>query len=164
MNETSSSTTEHRNAAVLRVGKALHDMIQAVEAARERAAKQQNLHPTDFACIAYLHRADGPVSPKQIIAYMDLSSGSGTALLDRLEAAGYTRRIPNPDDRRSILIELDVARAEQPLRRYLEIEQSYRALTEALSAKDLDAIATFLEGMIVLTNELEGTRPQSNAP
>jgi DNA-binding MarR family transcriptional regulator len=150
MNEISSSAAE-RDAAVTRVGMALHSVIQAVESARDRAAKGQNLHPTDFSCIGYLYHAEGPVSPKQVIAYLNLSSGSGTALLDRLERAGYTRRLPNPDDRRSILIELDPERAAEPIRRFLEIEHIYRELTGALSTTELDVVARFLEQMGALT-------------
>lgn len=138
---------------------ALHEMIRAVGAARDRAAREQKLHPTDFACIGYLQRVKRPVSAKQIVARMDLSSGSGTALLDRLERAGYTRRIPNPDDRRSVLIELDPAAAAEPMRRYLEIERSYMKIVEGLSMRDLDLTATFLERVGTLVNELDKSQP-----
>jgi DNA-binding MarR family transcriptional regulator len=154
MKETSSSAGEKRKDIRQRVGYALHDLIQAVEAARDRAAKRHNLHPTDFACIGYLYRASGPISPKQIIAQAGLSSGSGTALLDRLEAAGYTRRIPNPGDRRSVLIELDLVAAAEPVRLFLEIEDGYRTLTEKVPSKDLEMIATFLEGVTALSSKM----------
>ena len=36
----------------------------------------------------------------------DLSSGAMTNRLDRLEEAGFLRRLPDPDDRRGILVEL----------------------------------------------------------
>ena len=121
------------------------DLVEAAVTARDQAAKPQNLHPTDFSCIDYLQRVGSPVSPKQIIGHLNLSSGSGTARLDRLEAAGYTRRQPNPEDRRSILIELDREKAKEPLRRLREIEQSYLATTRSFSERDLQAIAEFVE-------------------
>ena len=154
MNETPSSHGRSREALALRVGMALRNMIQGIEVARDRAAREQNLHPTDFGCIGYLYRAEGPVSPKQVIAHMGLSSGSGTALLDRLERAGYTRRLPNPDDRRSVLIELDVNKAAEPLRRFREIEDLYASLTSGMSVEALEDVARFLEQMGLLTAKL----------
>lgn len=156
MDEIASSRDRSRETLALRVSFALRDMIQRIEVAHDRAAREQNLHPTDFACIGFLHRAAGPVSPKQIIAYMGLSSGSATALLDRLERAGYTRRLPNPDDRRSILIELDVKQAAEPLRRFLEIQEFYTSLTNALTDEALEDIARFLEQMGMLTDKILG--------
>jgi DNA-binding MarR family transcriptional regulator len=36
----------------------------------------------------------------------ELSSGAMTSRLDRMEEAGFVRRIPDPDDRRGVLVEL----------------------------------------------------------
>lgn len=154
MNETGSSEAQTRDALDLKVGMALRRMVQRIAAANDQAAREQNLHPTDFTCIGFLHHAGRPVSPKQINAYMGLSSGSGTALLDRLERAGYTRRLPNPDDRRSILIELDAGRSAETVQRYLEIEQLYKSLTDTLTLEALEGIARFLEQMSVLTDKI----------
>jgi len=147
MDKPSSSPGPQHEALTARVRDGVRNLVQSVEAIRDRAAKLQHLHPTDFACLSYLKGVGGPVSPKQINAQLNLSSGSGTALLDRLEKAGYTRRLPNPDDRRSILIELDLEKAEEPLRRLLEIEPSYRTVMESFSEAELEAIARFMEEM-----------------
>jgi DNA-binding MarR family transcriptional regulator len=44
-------------------------------------------------------------SPGQLAADMRLSSGAMTNRLDRMEAAGLIRRLPDPNDRRGTLIE-----------------------------------------------------------
>ena len=52
---------------------------------------------------------DGPPhrkSPGQLSRWAELSSGAMTNRLDRLEQAGLVRRIPDPDDRRGVLVEL----------------------------------------------------------
>jgi len=148
------SSDEARTARLMRVGNALRIMVQQIEEARDEAARRQNLHPTDFGCIAYLYRETEPVSPKQIIAELGLSSGSGTALLDRLEASGYVKRLPNPQDRRSVLIALDREAARGPIALVLRLEESYRKATDALSDHDLDTIATFLEAIGLLHCDL----------
>ena len=145
MTKKPSSEALTRAQRVLRMGGALLKMSQRMEEARERAARQQSLHPTDFSCIGYLHRENRPVSPKEIGPYLHLSSGSITALLDRLEKAGYIRRISNPDDRRSVLVELDKDAAREAIALYLRLENSYRLVTESFSDSELDVISDFLE-------------------
>ena len=44
-------------------------------------------------------------TPGQLAAETGLTTGAITGIVDRLEKAGYARRLPNPDDRRSVLIE-----------------------------------------------------------
>src|SRR5437868_11971211 len=46
------------------------------------------------------------LSPGQLAQAQELSSGAMTNRLDQLEHAGFVRRIPNPDDRRGLLVEL----------------------------------------------------------
>jgi DNA-binding MarR family transcriptional regulator len=45
-------------------------------------------------------------SAGELARIADLSSGAMTNRLDRLEGAGLVRRVPDPDDRRGVLVEL----------------------------------------------------------
>lgn len=96
---------------------------------------------------ACLHR------PKQIIAQLEMSSGTGTALLDRLEKAGYIRRVPNPDDRRSVLIVLDEEKAARPLSFYKVMRASYVAAMSDRSEAELERFASLLEAFSSLDLE-----------
>jgi DNA-binding MarR family transcriptional regulator len=53
-----------------------------------------------------LRRSAHRASPGELARDHELSSGAMTNRLDRLEEAGLVRRIPNPDDRRGVVIEL----------------------------------------------------------
>jgi MarR family transcriptional regulator, organic hydroperoxide resistance regulator len=44
-----------------------------------------------------------------IAAELGITTGGTSKLVDRIEASGYCRRLPNPDDRRSSLLELTPA-------------------------------------------------------
>lgn len=136
---------EERNERMRKIGTALVEVIRAAEDTRTSYARRGNLHPTDFGCIGYLKRRGGSVSPKEIISYLGISSGSGTALIDRLETAGYIKRLPNPDDRRGVLIVLDEEAAKAPVALYLKLHQRYEQATASFSDHDLDVIAEFLE-------------------
>ncbi len=113
----------------------------------ESAARQGKMHPTDLRCISLLQSSTTPVSPKEIIKILGLTSGSGTALFDRLEKLGFTTRIPNADDRRSVLIELDHVAAKAPLALLGDLRERYRQVTERFSDGELDIIADYLEAI-----------------
>ena len=154
MSKQTSSHETAREDVLMPVHRALRQLTEAAQTARDRAAKSQGLHPTDFACIGYLYGIGKPVSPKQISEHLNLSSGSGTALLDRLESAGYTRRLPNPEDRRSLLIELDLDGAESPIRRIKELELIYREVMEQFSDSEIVIATRFIEAIAAFANKL----------
>ncbi len=60
-------------------------------------------------CALRNHGEPYRLSPGQLAQAQDLSSGAMTSRLDRLEEVGLVRRMPNPDDRRGLLIELTEA-------------------------------------------------------
>src|SRR5690349_18084612 len=48
----------------------------------------------------------GPLTAGELAQRSGLAPASVTGLLSRLEKKGFARRIPNPDDRRSVLVEI----------------------------------------------------------
>jgi DNA-binding MarR family transcriptional regulator len=52
-----------------------------------------------------LSAASGGSSPGQLMGVVGTDTAGMTKLLDRLEGKGLVQRCPNPDDRRSVLIE-----------------------------------------------------------
>lgn len=151
-----------REALRQRVGLAILEVIRASEEMRTEAARQQQLHPTDFSCIAYLAAQLAPISPKQIIARLGLTSGSGTALLDRLEHANYIRRLPNPEDRRGLLVELNREAAAKPIAGYEQTEATYREVTDEFSDEELNVVARFLERLC--DRSAAATSPGDHSP
>jgi DNA-binding MarR family transcriptional regulator len=143
-NEIVSTAAETRQARVRRVAAALRTIVRLAQEATERAARDGGLHSTDFECVGFLSAAQRALSPKDIIAHLGISSSSGTALLDRLEKQGYIRRLPNPDDRRSVLIALDADAAHEVIALHAKIEQGFLDVTSDLSMRDLDTVADFL--------------------
>jgi DNA-binding MarR family transcriptional regulator len=53
-----------------------------------------------------LRRSDRAASPGALARDLELSSGAVTSRLDRLESLGYLNRLPDPGDRRGVLVEL----------------------------------------------------------
>jgi DNA-binding MarR family transcriptional regulator len=48
----------------------------------------------------------GPLSPSALSDRLIVTRATMTGLLDSLERRGHLRRVPNPDDRRSLLVEI----------------------------------------------------------
>ena len=56
--------------------------------------------------LAVIDGAERPLTPSDIGDRILLPSASITSTLDGLERRGWVRRVPNPEDRRSLLIEI----------------------------------------------------------
>ena len=63
------------------------------------------LNRTDMRCLDVISR-EGRVPAGRLAAETGLTTGAITTVLDRLERAGYARRVRDPDDRRRVLVEL----------------------------------------------------------
>ena len=59
--------------------------------------------------LAVVEGAKRPLTPSEISERTLISSATMTSTLDRLERQGWVRRVPNPDDRRSVLVEVTEA-------------------------------------------------------
>jgi DNA-binding MarR family transcriptional regulator len=87
------------------------------------AARECGLGGTDMYALNLLD-LNGPMTPGELSAQTGLTTGPTTRLIDRLEAAGYVRRTPSPDDRRKVIVELvggptELAEALAPARQKL---------------------------------------------
>ncbi|MCX2953299.1 MarR family winged helix-turn-helix transcriptional regulator [Lentzea sp. NEAU-D7] len=73
-----------------------------------RVAEQMGLSATDEKCLDLAMRAEGPLTAGRIAELSGLSTGAVTGVIDRLERAGYVRRVRDPHDRRKVLVEVTV--------------------------------------------------------
>jgi DNA-binding MarR family transcriptional regulator len=66
------------------------------------------LNHGELKVLGILWRTGEPhvASPGVLARFVELSTGAMTNRLDRLEEAGFVRRLPDPDDRRAVHVEL----------------------------------------------------------
>jgi DNA-binding MarR family transcriptional regulator len=68
-------------------------------------ASKAGINVTDLQCLNLL-TLDGPLTPGRLAQSMGLTTGGAiTAVIDRLEKAGYVVRSRDPDDRRKVIVE-----------------------------------------------------------
>ena len=66
------------------------------------------LNSSTFDVLATLRRSGAPyrLSPSDLMATMMVTSGTMTNRIDQLEKQGLVERLPNPDDRRGLIVAL----------------------------------------------------------
>jgi DNA-binding MarR family transcriptional regulator len=64
------------------------------------------LSPSARGVLAVVEGAGQPLEPTVIAERLMVTTGSMTSLLDNLEKRGLVRRLPHPDDRRKLLIDI----------------------------------------------------------
>ena len=79
-----------------------------VHTALKETLADYKLTPEDWGVLTSLSlRKPGKLSsPGALARDLELSSGAVTSRLDRLETLGFLRRLPDPGDRRGVLVEL----------------------------------------------------------
>jgi DNA-binding MarR family transcriptional regulator len=88
--------------AIHGVSMALRQLVLGWDRYRESVANQLAVGTSEVVALGFLFQ-EGPLTPREIGLRLNLTSGSITALLDRLESSGFVARSQHPDDRRSLL-------------------------------------------------------------
>lgn len=109
------------------------------------------LNQSQFGVLAALRRAGPPycLSPTALYNSLLISSGAMTNRLERLSAAGYIERVPDPEDGRSMLVSLTPAgkrMIDRMLRHHYDNE---RRLLAALTAKEQEQLAGLLRRLLI---------------
>jgi len=105
-------------------------------------AGKAGINVTDMQCVNLLI-LEGPLTPGQLAKAMGVTTGGAiTAVVDRLERAGFVKRTRDADDRRRVIVELVPSKVEH-LGSYFE--PMGRAFAERLEAYTDEQIAFLLE-------------------
>ncbi|HUA72275.1 MAG TPA: MarR family transcriptional regulator [Solirubrobacteraceae bacterium] len=116
---------------------------RATDAVDELLADSLGINRTDARCLDILDQ-HGRMSAGDLAQESRLTTGAITAVIDRLERAGLARRVPDPADRRRVLVEPTEKAVEfanelmvEPMRRL------YPPMAERYSDDDLRLILDF---------------------
>jgi DNA-binding MarR family transcriptional regulator len=98
---------------------------------------------TDLQAL-YVLANHGPATPGELARKVALTSGSGSRMIDRLVAAGFVRRVPDPHDRRRVVVEPVPEAVARVGGLYDRLNARHRADLEGLSEAELAALLGFL--------------------
>ena len=105
-------------------------------------AELSGLSPTEWKALDLIQRL-GPVTAGVLARESGLAPASVTALITRLERKGFARRLPNPADGRSVLVEMVPERLGSPEPVFDDFLRSLHDLYEEFSDDELRTIVRF---------------------
>ncbi len=140
----SSPEPDRRREAIDAILGATDDLAAARLAHGERVAQRLGLAPTDVHVLRRL-AAEGSMTVGRIGEVTGLTTGATTRLVDRLEQAGFVRRVSDPADRRRVVVEAAGDRASSVADAFAPVEVAARAALEPLAEPTLRAVATYLD-------------------
>lgn len=93
-----------RKASVARSADVMREFMARAVLFQDAVARQGGLNSTDMQAVSLL-MSEGSASPGELAARTGLTSGGAvTAMIDRLERAGYVTRERDADDRRKVVV------------------------------------------------------------
>ena len=109
----------------------------------DAVANQVGVNSTDLECLDLLFLA-GPTTAGQLAEHAGLTTGAMTAVIDRLERAGFVRRTHDSSDRRRVLVEVLPRALDriQPL--YQPLAAAMERVHRSYTAAQLEVIADYL--------------------
>nr|WP_198960680.1 MULTISPECIES: MarR family transcriptional regulator [unclassified Cohnella] len=110
---------------------------------QQSVATALGLYNNDFLSIDILHEK-GPITAGELSKLTGLTTGSVTALIDRLEKNGFVQRQPDPKDRRKVIIVPLYENKEDVSRIYLQLHAEMVKLASSYSDEELALITQFL--------------------
>ncbi len=125
-------------------------LARHLDLARRQAFAAHGLETWEFDVLSALRRAGDPyeLSPGRLLRETMVTSGTMTNRVDRLLAKGLVERLPDPADRRGVLVRL-TAIGRQRVDAALEgLLQHERVLLADLTAADRTALADLLRTVV----------------
>ena len=110
-----------------------------------------------YGVLAALRLAGDPyrLTPSELTKSLMVTSGGMTAIIDRLEQQGYVERMPNPTDRRGVLVGLTAAGAtlaDRAMEAHAAVENE---LVAELSGQEQEQLARLLRRLLVAVDRSE---------
>ncbi|MBW2270592.1 MAG: MarR family transcriptional regulator [Deltaproteobacteria bacterium] len=122
-------------------------LSRRLNAFHSAALKSEGLSTSEYQLLA-LAWSLGPQPPRDLNGLLLLTSGALTNALDRLQQAGHIRRRRNPEDGRSVIVEL-TAGGSRLAERLVPLEMAAQARQlAALSRAEKREVVTALDRLI----------------
>lgn len=115
-------------------------------------AEKMGLSITEHKALDILSR-QGAITAGQLAEVTGLTTGAITGMVDRLEKAGFVRRVPDPNDRRKIRIEAVTEKYEAMADVFESLGEAMDGLLGGYSDKELETIYDFMSRLPKLMEE-----------
>jgi DNA-binding MarR family transcriptional regulator len=108
-----------------------------------RIAEEMGLSGTDHKALDLASRAEGPLTAGRIAQLTGLSTGAVTGVIDRLERAGFVRRVRDTQDRRKVLVEILPMDEEKYAPLFMSALDAVEQVLEKFSPAERDVVERY---------------------
>lgn len=115
----------------------------------DTVAQLVGVNSTDLECLDLLEMA-GPTTAGRLAEHAGLTTGAMTAVIDRLERAGYARRVRDVEDRRLVHVEALPRNFKHVAGLYRRLAESTARLHEEYDDRQLALIVDYLTRALAL--------------
>ncbi|GAA1630189.1 MarR family transcriptional regulator TamR [Kribbella alba] len=125
-------------------------LARHLDRARSQAFETHGLESWEFDVLAALRRAGAPyqLSPGRLLKETLVTSGTMTNRVDRLAARGLVERLPDPADRRGVLVQLTDSGRDSVDAAMADLLAHERNLLGSISERDQAKIARVLRELV----------------
>ncbi|MFC8681965.1 MarR family winged helix-turn-helix transcriptional regulator [Microbacterium ureisolvens] len=140
-----------RQAAIQDAGVALQRYQRSVQAFDDAVARMLKVGPADLRCLDWL--SEGPRTAGELAVAAGLRPAATTTLIDRLSERGFVRRVPSPDDRRRVLVELTEEGRRRIWETYGPLVEEGQSVFDGVTIEQLDTLRGLLDAMTAMTDQ-----------
>jgi DNA-binding MarR family transcriptional regulator len=126
------------------IGQRVQAFQDATDEVDEAVARRLRLNRTDLRCLSVLSQA-GTLSAGALADAAGLTRGAMTTALDRLETAGYARRVWDQQDRRTLRVEMTDAAKQAVEVLFGPLANEGFQLLQTYTGQELAAVLKYLE-------------------
>jgi DNA-binding MarR family transcriptional regulator len=125
-------------------------LARHLDRARRLAFARHDLQVWEFDVLAALRRAGAPyqLSPGQLLTQTLVTSGTMTNRIDRLAGRGLVLRLPDPADRRGVIVRLTAHGRDRVDAALADLLAQEERLLAALSGEQRQALADLLRALV----------------
>jgi DNA-binding MarR family transcriptional regulator len=125
-------------------------LARHLDRARRSTFAKHELEVWEFDVLAALRRARKPyqLSPGQLLTQTLVTSGTMTNRIDRLEERGLVTRLPDPSDRRGVLVRLTLSGRTRVDEAFADLLDREKELLAALPVTDQARLADLLRRLV----------------
>jgi DNA-binding MarR family transcriptional regulator len=126
------------------IGQRVQAFQDATDQVDEAVARRLRLNRTDLRCLSVLSQA-GAMNPSALADAAGLTRGAMTTALDRIERAGYVRRVQDEKDRRGIRVVMTEKAVKEIAALYGPLANAGFSLLQKYTVDELAAVLRYLE-------------------
>nr|WP_307856312.1 MarR family transcriptional regulator [Catenulispora pinistramenti] len=126
-------------------------LARHLDRARRTAFAEHDLEPWEFDVLSALRRAGAPyqLTPSKLLTQTLVTSGTMTNRIDRLAAKDLVKRLPDPGDRRGVLVQLSDTGRKRVDGAFEGLLAQERDLLGSISMADREALAGLLRTLVL---------------